>query len=62
LCTKGQWEKDGLCPWIRNAEIRASRVKICSAFPLDPGKFFNKNVYSPEDVRLKDFVYRIEEE
>jgi hypothetical protein len=39
-----------------------TRCEVCSAFPLDPGKFFNKNVYSPEDVRLKDFVYRIEEE
>jgi hypothetical protein len=37
-------------------------AKVCSAFPLDPGKFFNKNVYSPEGLRVKDSIHRIEEE
>jgi hypothetical protein len=45
-----------------NAAIRAPRAKIRLVFLLDPGKYFNKNVYSPEDLRREDSVYRIEEE
>src|SRR5260221_11407996 len=46
------------CPLGLGPEIMAcdTRCEGCSAFPLDPGMYFNKNVYSPEDLRREGSV------
>jgi hypothetical protein len=41
---------DVLWVWAPKLWLATPDAKGCSAFPLDPGKYFNKNVYSQKTL------------